>query len=120
MSFHETIRDMLNAAADKAGEYPMRWTESSFHHDACGSVMLDIHEASETYVQMFAFETAEEAAAEDLKQYSITTFINGQPNYTAWEGHDGLEAMEVAHEYAKAIWNSLASEWAAVEKGDAQ
>ncbi len=110
----ETIKDLLNAVADKANEYPMRWIDSSYGNDACGSVMLDINEASETYVQMFAFETAEEAASEDLKQYSITTFINGEPNYTAWEGDNGLEAMEVAHEYAKAIWK----EWVPVEGGE--
>lgn len=110
----ETIKDLLNAVADKANEYPMRWIGSSYGNDACGSVMLDINEESETYVQMFAFETAEEAASENLKQYSISTFINGEPNYTAWEGDNGLEAMEVAHEYAKAIWK----EWVPVEGGE--
>lgn len=110
--FYTNLKDDLNGIhrPDVELTYPMLWTESSYHHDACGSVMLDIHEPSETYVQLFAFETAEEAAAEDLTQFSITTFINGEPNYTAWEGHDRKEAMEVAHEYAKAIWK----EWVPV------
>ena len=103
--FYTTLRDDLNDLLwhDPELKTARRWTDSSFHHDACGSVMLDFDHDGETYVQLFAFETAEEAAAEDLTQFSITTFINGAPNYTAWEGHERKEAMEVAHEYAKAI-----------------
>ena len=104
--FYNILRDLLNASED--AKFPMRWTESSYANDACGSVMLDIDEEGETYVQMFAFETAEEAAAEDLKQYSITTFMNGEPNYTAWEGDNYEDALSAAVEYANYIWENHA------------
>tara|TARA_Y100001972_G_scaffold8544_1_gene9005 strand:+ start:56 stop:505 length:450 start_codon:yes stop_codon:yes gene_type:complete len=105
--FYTKLKDDLNAVET---DYPMRWVGSSYGNDACGSVTLNICDTSETYVQLFAFEFPEEAIAEELTQFSITTFINGEPNYTAWEGNDYQEAVDCAVEYAKAIWK----EWVPV------
>ena len=58
--------------------------------------MFELTNDGENYVQLFAFETIEDAMRElgdEGKQYGISVFINGETTYDGWEGNDREEAM---------------------------
>ena len=75
----------------------MKWINSSYNNDACGSVMFEADRDKETYVQLFAFETKADAELELGKehgtQYSISVCRNGEHDYTSWDGDDRDEAI---------------------------
>ena len=76
----------------------INWENSSYNNDACGSIMFDYDNDSETYVQLFAFETKadaiQELGEEYGTQYSIKVSINGDSDWSDfWDGDDREEAM---------------------------
>ena len=75
----------------------INWENSSYSNDACGSIMYNHDNDNETYVQLFAFETKadaiQELGEEYGTQYSITVSVNGEIDYTSWDGDDREEAM---------------------------
>jgi|TARA_R110001632_G_C11093738_1_gene390189 hypothetical protein len=74
----------------------LKWTDSSYNNDATGSVMFELTNDGENYVQLFAFETTEDAIRElgdEGKQYGISVCHNGETTYDGWEGNDREEAM---------------------------
>jgi VCBS repeat-containing protein len=96
--FHAAFLAEVNECSD------FTWINSSYSNDACGSVMFDIDNNSETYVQLFAFETKADAIAELEEfgtQYAITVSINGGTDYTTWDGDDRAEAIKQAEKFAK-------------------
>ena len=58
--FHAALLAEINSlpASKMAG---IKWENSSYNNDACGSIMFDYDNDSETYVQLFAFETKADA-----------------------------------------------------------
>jgi len=99
--FHAALLAEINAASS------VEWINSSYGNDACGSVMFNFDNDNETYVQLFAFETKEDAALElgeeHGTQYAITVSVEGNTNYTAWDGDDRDAAIKQAVLFAKAM-----------------
>ena len=73
------------------------WENSSYSNAACGSILYTHDNDHESYVQLFAFETKadaiQELGEEYGTQYSITVSVNGEIDYTSWDGDDREEAM---------------------------
>lgn len=99
--FHAALLAEINAASS------VEWINSSYGNDACGSVMFNFDNDNETYVQLFAFETKEDAALElgeeHGTQYAITVSVEGNTAYSAWDGDDRDEAIKQAVLFAKAM-----------------
>ena len=95
-NFHAALLEDINALPlAQMGE--TKFENSSYNNDACGSIMCEIDRDRETYVQLFAFETKEEAVQEMGEefgtQYAITVCRNGERLPISWEGDDREEAM---------------------------
>ncbi len=94
--FHAALLAEISSlpASKMAG---INWENSSYSNDACGSIMYAHDNDHETYVQLFAFETKEDAilelGEEHGTQYAITVSVNGDTNYACWDGDDREEAM---------------------------
>ena len=94
--FHAALLAEISSlpASKMAG---IKWENSSYSNDACGSIMYNHDNDHETYVQLFAFETKadaiQELGEEYGTQYSITVSVNGEIDYTSWDGDDREEAM---------------------------
>ena len=106
---HATLLADINALpASQIAD--MKWVDSSYNNDATGSIMFELGDDprndGENYVQLFAFETVEDAVSElgeDGKQYGITICCDGEVFYDGWEGNDRNEAMAQAIIDAKNI-----------------
>ena len=85
MTFHDQLVAELN---EKHIDAPLKWFNSSWANDACGSAMFEIDNMKETYIQLHAFETPEDARAEGLEQYSFTISFMGDIDYAAYVGDD--------------------------------
>lgn len=72
------------------------WQISNYHNDACGSVCFYLDNDTETYVQLFAFMTQEDADLEGLDVYGITVSCNGETDYDSWSGDSRDEACQQA------------------------
>ena len=100
MTFHDQLVAELNKRHIDA---PLKWHNSSWHNDACGSAMYEIDNMKETYIQLHAFETPEDARAEGLEQYSITISFMGDIDYAAYVGDDRdrciMEALVAADRF---------------------
>lgn len=73
--FKALLEDLNKATEDPAIE----WVNSCYHNDACGSVCavyID-NDSIDTVVQLFAYETEEDAALEEMPRYGLTVNING-------------------------------------------
>ena len=100
--FHACLLAEVNAASSND------WINSSYSNDACGSVMFELTDDGENYVQLFAFENKEDAVlelGEGGTQYSITVCSNGEHDYTSWEGDNRDEAIKQAVQFAKSMNN---------------
>lgn len=90
-NFHAALLEDINFLSQGG------FTNSSYNNDACGSIMCEIDRDRETYVQLFAFETKEEAVQELGEeygtQYAITVCRNGERLPISWEGDDREQAM---------------------------
>mgnify|MGYP003108693509 FL=1 len=98
-TFHASLLKDINALpASQIAE--MKWVNSSYNNDATGSIMFELDDDprnnGENYVQLFAFETTDDAIRElgdEGKQYGIVICRNGDASYDGWEGNDREEAM---------------------------
>jgi len=63
----------------------VKWIDSSYCNDACPSIMYELTDDGENYVQLFAFETVQDARLENFKQYGITICKNGNHFYGDYE-----------------------------------
>ena len=63
MTYYNDLMNKANTVADGI----VTFTNSSWHNDACGSIMFEISNDDETYVQLFAFETDEDMKAEGFE-----------------------------------------------------
>lgn len=78
MTYYNDLMNKANAIADGI----VTFTNSSWHNDACGSIMCEISNDDETYVQLFAFETLEDMKAENFdKRYGVVVTKNGEGEY---------------------------------------
>lgn len=93
MTFHDKLVSELN---DKHGHLELHWHNSSYANDACGSAMFEIDNMKETYIQLHAFETPEEAREEGLEQFSITISFFGDIDYAAYVGDDRDQCIKEA------------------------
>jgi len=62
MTYYNDLMNKANTVADGI----VTFTNSSWHNDACGSIMFELSNDDETYVQLFAFETEEDMKAEKM------------------------------------------------------
>lgn len=92
-TFHDALVAELN---DKHTDAAIKWFNSSWHNDACGSAMFEIDNMKETYIQLHAFETEEDARAEGLVQYSFSISFMGDIDYAAYEGDDRDQCIKEA------------------------
>ena len=94
-TFHASLlKDINTLPASQIAE--MKWVDSSYNNDATGSIMFELTDDGENYVQLFAFETTDDAVRElgdEGKQYGISVCRNGETTYDGWEGSDREEAM---------------------------
>jgi hypothetical protein len=72
------------------------WKISNYHNDACGSVCFYLDNDTETYVQLHAFMTQEDADLEGLDVYGITVSCNGEAYYQSWSCNSRDEAIQQA------------------------
>ena len=79
------------------------WKVSNYHNDACGSVCFYLDNDTETYVQLFAFMTKEDADLEGLEMFAITYSLNGQTDYDTWYGDSRDEACQRAAYFANKL-----------------
>ena len=94
-TFHASLLKDINALpASQIAE--MKWVDSSYNNDATGSIMFELTDDGDNYVQLFAFETTDDAVRElgnEGKQYGISVCRNGETAYDGWEDNDREEAM---------------------------
>jgi len=98
-TFHASLLEDINALpASQIAQ--MKWVNSSYNNDATGSIMFELDDDprnnGENYVQLFAFETTNDAIRElgdKGKQYGIVICRNGDASYDGWEGNNREEAM---------------------------
>ena len=102
-TFHATLLKDINDCCLSAKIADMEWVNSSYNNDATGSIMFELDDDprnnGENYVQLFAFETTDDAIRElgdEGKQYGIVTCRNGNASYDGWEGNDRDEAIKQA------------------------
>lgn len=81
----------------------IEWTDHSYANDACPSIGFDLDNTGENYVQLFAFETKEDADREGLDVYGITVCVNGDTTFDDWSGNDRSEGLSEALKQAIAI-----------------
>lgn len=94
------IENILAKAQKMADADLMRFENSSWNNDACGSIMFDYDNDTETFVQLFAFETEEDMKAEYCDHmYCVAVLVNS-------EYQDDLET--VTNDLDKAISDFVA------------
>jgi hypothetical protein len=99
MTYYNDLMNKANAIADGI----VTFTNSSWNNDACGSIMFELSNDDETYVQLFAFETDEDMKAEGFEdRFSVNFYEQGDFN----EAHSLLtndedEAIAYAVKLAK-------------------
>ena len=98
-TFHATLLKDINDCCLSAKIADMEWINSSYNNDATGSIMFELTDDGENYVQLFAFETTDDAIVElgdEGKQYGISVCLDGEVFYNGWEGNDREEAIKQA------------------------
>ena len=102
-TFHATLLKDINDCCLSAKIADMEWVNSSYNNDATGSIMFELDDDprnnGENQVQLFAFETTDDAISElgdEGKQYGIVICRNGNASYDGWEGNDRDEAIKQA------------------------
>ena len=102
-TFHATLLKDINDCCLSAKIADMEWVNSSYNNDATGSIMFELDDDprnnGENYVQLFAFETTDDAIRElgdEGKQYGIVICRHGNASYDGWEGNDRDEAIKQA------------------------
>jgi hypothetical protein len=75
---HKDFLEEINKACD------FNWINSSYIHDATGSVMLEINLDIEKFIQIFVFENEEEAKKEGVTgdMYSVFYSNMGIPSFS--------------------------------------
>ena len=99
------LKDDANAIT----EHPnIEWIDSSYHNDACASIMAEFDDMAENYVQLFAFENIEEAKVDGFNEvYAITTRRNGSCDYDGFVTNDRNEAINKAIKLANEMQADL-------------
>ena len=78
MTYYNDLMNKANTVANGI----VTFTNSSWHNDACGSIMFELSNDAETYVQLFAFETLEDMKAEGFtERFSVLVMKEGNPDY---------------------------------------
>ena len=94
-----TLLEDANNLTESLG-LEIEWTDHSYANDACPSIGFDLDDTGDNYVQLFAFETKEDAVIELGEEhatlYSITVCRDGEHDYTSWDGDSRSEALSVA------------------------
>ena len=99
MTYYNQLVDKANKLADGI----VTFKNSSWHNDACGSIMFELSNDSETYIQLFAFETDEEMKAEGFQdRFCVNWYEQGDFNevYSLLTNDEG-EAIAHAVKLAK-------------------
>ena len=77
MTYHNDLMNKANAQADGI----VAFHNSSWHNDACGSIMFELSNIDETYVQLFAFETDASMKLEGFEcRFAVTIYNDGEFN----------------------------------------
>ena len=63
MTYYNELMNKANELADGI----VTFTNSSWHNDACGSIMFEVGRGGENYIRLFAFETEEDMKAEGFE-----------------------------------------------------
>lgn len=94
--------DLMNKANNLAGGI-VTFINSSWRHDACGSIMFPLDEKHENYIQLFAFETEEDMKAENFEErFMVLAVIEGDwIEETIFFTNDEDEAIAHAVKLAK-------------------
>ena len=71
MTYYNDLMNKANTVADGI----VTFTNSSWHNDACGSIMFELSNDDETYVQLFAFETEEDMKAEGFEDMYCVNWV---------------------------------------------
>lgn len=75
MTYHNDLMNKANKMTDNL----VIFHNSSWHHDACGSIMFDYDGDQENYIQLFAFETVEDMKAENFEErFMVQAVIEGE------------------------------------------
>lgn len=104
MTYHNQLAEDATSTATSLN---IKWGNSSWHNDACGSILCDIDASAETYVQLFAFEDEEDMKAEGFEDlFAVVTYEQGEVT-KEWQGNDRKQALAIANAYALALLNNL-------------
>jgi len=94
------ITELRDEANDYTTHPNIEWINSSYGNDACPSIMFDLDNDNEWYVQLFAFEDKEAAEAEGFDFIYATKLVKEGEidwhNELNWTGDDKAEALRVA------------------------
>jgi hypothetical protein len=78
MTYYNDLMNEANTIADGI----VTFKNSSWHNDACGSIIFELSNDAETYVQLFAFETLEDMKAEGFdKRFGVVVTKDGEGSY---------------------------------------
>ena len=99
MTYYNDLMNEANTVADGI----VTFTNSSWHNDACGSIMFELSNDAETYVQLFAFETLEDMKAEGFtSQFAVVVKKHGNAEYELdLTTNNKVEAIAYAVQQAK-------------------
>jgi hypothetical protein len=73
MTYHNELMNKANKLADGI----VTFTNSSWHNDACGSIMFELPEHDDFYVMLYAFETEYEMKAEHFEDMFMVQAVEG-------------------------------------------
>lgn len=105
MTYHNDLMNKANKMTDNITIFH----NSSWHHDACGSIMFDYDGDQENYIQLFAFETVEDMKAENFEErFMVQAVIEGEwVDQTIFFTNDEGEALAHAVKLAKEMQDDL-------------
>ena len=98
-NFHAKL---LAEVVAKNDDENIKWVDTSYNNDTTGSIGVNVCIDTETFVQLFAFETDEDAKVEGLDRYMVHVSVDGVDNYSAcYDDRD--EAIKDAIAHAKQL-----------------
>tara|TARA_R100000278_G_scaffold97803_1_gene74827 strand:- start:1359 stop:1712 length:354 start_codon:yes stop_codon:yes gene_type:complete len=97
--FHAALLDEVIKRNDDEN---IKWEDTSYNNDTTGSIGVNICNDTETYVQLYAFETEKDAKIEGFDRYMVIVLVDGAESYSD-EYNNRDEAIKDAIVQAKKL-----------------
>ncbi|RPF78433.1 MAG: hypothetical protein CBC65_010460 [Rhodothermaceae bacterium TMED105] len=83
-SYKDFHAQLLSEVVGRNDNENIKWVNTSYNNDTTGSIGVDVCIDTETFVQLFAFETDEDAKVEGLDRYMVYVSVDGEESYTGF------------------------------------